>query len=80
MLHQRPVDLHGGCGRSPQTTNLVTVLARPIKKLLGRLHSLGGSDYDRLSKEIKPSFPVTGQTHVIEQLVVILAVRLEIEA
>jgi len=48
--------------------------------LLGRFHSLGGGDYDSLGKEIEPGFPVTGHAHIVQQLVVILTMRLEVEA
>ena len=80
VFHQRSVDLQGGYRRPSEAADLVTVLVRQVKKLLGRFHCLSGGDNDRLGKEVEPGFPVAGHTHVVEQLVVILAVRFEIEA
>ena len=80
MLHQRPVDLQGGRRRPAKAADLVAILVRQVEKLLRRFHRLGGGDDDRLGKEIEPGFPVTGQAHVVEQFVIILAVRLEVEA
>ena len=60
--------------------DLVAILARQVEKLLGRFHSLGGGDDNGLGKEIEPSFPIAGQTDIVEQLIVILTVGLEVEA
>ena len=80
MFHQRPVDLQSGGCRPSEAADLVAVPVRQVEKLLGRLHRLGGGDDHGLGEKIEPGFPVSGHPHVVEQLVVILAVRLEIEA
>lgn len=80
MFHQRPVDLQSGCRRSSEAGDSVAISVRQVEKLLCRFNSLSGGANHRFGEEFEPSFPIAGQTYIVQQLVVLLTVRLEIEA
>ena len=67
VLHEGPVDLQCGCYGPAKATDFITIIIRQIDKLPCRVHRLGSRYNNCLSEEVKPDFPVTGQTHIIQQ-------------
>jgi hypothetical protein len=69
-----------GRGGASQALDFVPIFFEQREDLVRALRCLHRSLFDAVQEKLQPSLPVARCPHTIEQLVVLLAVRLKVEA
>src|SRR6266481_8449945 len=69
-----------GSGGASQALDFVPILFEQREDLVRALRRLRRGLFDAVQEKLKPSLPVALCPHTVEQLVILLAVRLKVEA